>query len=99
MKFLRELGIDIKNKKLLYRALTHTSYANENNIESYERLEYLGDAVLELIMSEYFYLNTNLSEGDMSKIRASYVCEAALYEYAKQINREILYLPQSILQG
>lgn len=86
MKFLRELGIDIKNKELLYRALTHTSYANENNIESYERLEYLGDAVLELIMSEYFYLNTNLSEGDMSKIRASYVCEAALYEYAKQIN-------------
>ncbi len=86
MKFLRELGIDIDNKNLLYTALTHTSYANENNCESYERLEYLGDAVLELIMSEYFYLNTNLTEGEMSKIRASYVCESALYEYAKKIN-------------
>lgn len=86
MKFLRELGIDIKNKELLYTALTHTSYANENNCESYERLEYLGDAVLELIMSEYFYLNTKYNEGDMSKIRASYVCESALYEYAKRIN-------------
>ena len=86
MKFLRELGIDIKNKELLYTALTHTSYANENNCESYERLEYLGDAVLELIMSEYFYLNTKYNEGDMSKIRASYVCESALYEYAKHIN-------------
>lgn len=86
MKFLRELGIDIKNKELLYTALTHTSYANENNCESYERLEYLGDAVLELIMSEYFYLNNNYSEGEMSKIRARYVCESALYEYAKQIN-------------
>lgn len=86
MKFLRELGVDIKNKELLYTALTHTSYANENNCESYERLEYLGDAVLELIMSEYFYLNNNYSEGDMSKIRARYVCESALYEYAKQIN-------------
>lgn len=86
MKFLRELGIDIKNKELLYTALTHTSYANENNCESYERLEYLGDAVLELIISEYFYLNNNYSEGEMSKIRARYVCESALYEYAKQIN-------------
>ena len=86
MKFLKELGIDIKNKELLYTALTHTSYSNEHNCESYERLEYLGDAVLELIMSEYLYLNANLAEGDMTKVRASYVCESALYEYAKLIN-------------
>lgn len=86
MKFLRELGIEIENKDLLYTALTHSSYSNEFGGENYERLEFLGDSVLQLIMSEYFYNNTNLSEGDMSKTRASYVCEAALYEYSKKIN-------------
>ncbi len=66
-------------------AFTHTSYANEHRIDSYERLEFLGDAVLELITSEYFYLNSHLKEGDMTKIRASYVCEHALATYAKEI--------------
>lgn len=86
MKFLRELGIDIENKELLYTALTHSSYSNEFGGENYERLEFLGDSVLQLIMSEYFYKNKHMSEGDMSKTRASYVCEAALYEYSKKIN-------------
>ena len=86
MKFLRELGIDINNKELLYTALTHSSYSNEEGGENYERLEFLGDSVLQLIMSEYFYKNCKMTEGDMSKIRASYVCEAALYEYSKKIN-------------
>ena len=86
MKFLRELGIEIENKNLLYTALTHTSYSNEVGGENYERLEFLGDSVIELIMSEYFYKNHNMTEGDMSKTRASYVCEAALYEYSKKIN-------------
>lgn len=86
MKFLKDLGIDIKNKDLLNIALTHSSYSNEFGGDNYERLEFLGDSVLQLIMSEYFYSSTDLSEGDMSKIRASYVCEAALYEYAKKIN-------------
>ena len=86
MKFLRELGIEIENKNLLYTALTHTSYSNEVGGENYERLEFLGDSVIELIMSEYFYKNRNMTEGDMSKTRASYVCEAALYEYSKKIN-------------
>ena len=86
MKFISDLGIDIKNKELLNVALTHSSYTNEFGGENYERLEFLGDSVLQLIMSEYFYNNTNSSEGDMSKIRASYVCEAALYEYSKKIN-------------
>ena len=86
MKFLRELGIDINNKDLLYEALTHSSYSNENGGKNYERLEFLGDSVLELIISEYFFDNYDLSEGDMSKVRASYVCEAALYEYSKKIN-------------
>lgn len=86
MKFIRDLGIEIKNKELLNIALTHSSYSNEFGGENYERLEFLGDSVLQLIMSEYFYNNTTFSEGDMSKIRASYVCEAALYEYSKKIN-------------
>ncbi len=85
MDFLEKYGIYIKNKDLLLQALTHTSYANEHNTASYERLEFLGDAVLQFIMSEYFYLNTNYPEGTMSKKRASFVCENALYEYSKEI--------------
>ena len=58
MELLDLLKIRSKNEKLYLKALTHTSYANEHNEESYERLEYLGDAVLEVIMSEYLYKNT-----------------------------------------
>ncbi len=86
MKFLNDLGIEIENIELLTIALTHSSYSNEMGGENYERLEFLGDSVLQLIMSEYFYKNHDLSEGDMSKTRASYVCENALYEYSKKIN-------------
>lgn len=82
---LSKYGID-NNNKILSIALTHTSYANEHNVESYERLEYLGDAVLELVISEYLYKNTMLSEGQMSKKRSMYVCEEALDAYAKEIN-------------
>ena len=66
-------------------AFTHSSYSNEHHTDNYERLEFLGDAVLELVTSEYFYLHTNLKEGDMSKTRASFVCENALATYAKNI--------------
>ena len=62
MKILEELGIKPKNIDLYETALTHTSYANEHKCESYERLEYLGDAVLELVMSEYLYKNTDFPE-------------------------------------
>ena len=86
MKFLSDLGIEIKNIELLNIALTHSSYSNECGGENYERLEFLGDSVLQLIMSEYFFENSDLKEGDMSKIRASYVCENALFEYSKKIN-------------
>ncbi len=82
MKILDELNIKTDKKHLYETAFTHTSYANEHNEESYERLEYLGDAVLELIMSEYLYSNTNYPEGQMTKLRAHYVCENALYEYS-----------------
>ena len=54
MEVLLKLGIPYKNEKLYLKALTHTSYANEHSVESYERLEYLGEAVLELVVSEYW---------------------------------------------
>ena len=86
MKFLEDYGIKINNKELLQVALTHSSYANEcKDAMHYERLEFLGDAVLEIITSEYFYLNTDFKEGIMTKLRANYVCEKALATYAKEL--------------
>ena len=85
MKILDELNIVPKNIDLYETAFTHTSFANEENVESYERLEYLGDAVLELVMSEYLYLQNLLNEGDMTKLRSHYVCEQALYEYSSDL--------------
>lgn len=82
MEILEKYNIKAHDLSLYETAFTHTSYANENKIESYERLEYLGDAVLELIMSEYLYKKENLKEGQMTKLRANYVCENALYEYS-----------------
>ena len=79
-------GITIRNEKLLKEALTHSSYSNEHGGTCYERLEYLGDAVLEIVCSEYLYKNTNNPEGEMSRLRSLYVCENALYEYSKSIN-------------
>lgn len=85
MKFLDDYKIEFKNKNLLIEALTHTSYSNEHNVNNYERLEFLGDAVLQIIMTEYFYLNTKLTEGEMSKKRSRYVCEEALYNYSSDL--------------
>lgn len=82
---LNKLCIKTNNNTLYQKAFTHTSYANEHNTESYERLEYLGDAVLELIMSEYLYQNTTFAEGEMTKLRSHYVCENALYEYSLKL--------------
>ena len=93
MDIVKYLNVDLNNK-LYQTAFTHTSYANEHNVESYERLEYLGDAVLELIMSEYLYLNVSDGEGKMTKLRAHYVCENALYEYSLHLG-----LNQHILLG
>ncbi len=86
MNFLKKFNININNNKLLTVALTHSSYANEHgHCENYERLEFLGDAVLEVVVSEYLFLNTNYKEGQMTKLRASYVCEKALATYSKKI--------------
>ncbi len=92
MKILEELGIKTEHESLYRKAFTHTSYANEHGLESYERLEYLGDAVLELFMSNYLFRNTEYDEGMMTKLRAHYVCEDALYEYSLKLklNEELL---------
>jgi len=82
---LNKLEIPYKNIKLYEKALTHTSYANEHGVASYERLEYLGDAVVELIISEYLYKNTEYEEGKMTKYRSHYVCENANYEYSSRL--------------
>jgi len=82
----KKYNVIIKNEDLLLEALTHSSYSNEHDTSSYERLEYLGDAVLEIVCSEYLYKNSNCPEGEMSRLRSLYVCENALYEYSKEIN-------------
>ena len=79
-KLEESIGYKFKNKNLLKNALTHTSYAYENRVKSYERLEYLGDSILEFISSKYLFENfENLSEGEMTKVRAYSVCENSLY--------------------
>ena len=95
MDFLNKFGINIKDKELLLRALTHSSYSNEHNCLNYERLEFLGDAVLQILMSDYLYNNMELNEGDMSKTRASYVCESACVKYAEAI-MGCIYLDQGL---
>lgn len=92
MEFLKKYKIKTKQLELYKTAFTHTSYANEEAEVSYERLEFLGDAVLELIISEYLYKTTDFEEGVMTKMRAHYVNENALYEYAihLKMNEDIL---------
>lgn len=86
MELLDKLNIVTDNEELYITALTHTSYSNEHsNCNNYERLEFLGDAVLELAISDYLYNERHLEEGTMTKIRACYVCENALYEYALKL--------------
>ena len=85
-ELFKKLNINPKEMKYYETAFQHSSYVNENHLKNdYERLEFLGDAVLELAMSEYLYKNLNVKEGDMTKLRASYVCENALYEYSKDL--------------
>ena len=96
----KKFNIIINNTDLLKVALTHTSYSNEHNVESYERLEYLGDAVLEIVCSDYLYKNTNYPEGEMSRLRSLYVCENALYEYSKEINlKDYIYLGNGMIEA
>ena len=94
MKSLEErLQYSFKNKKHLLNALTHSSYANEHNMKSNERLEFLGDAVLGLLVARYIYdTYPNIPEGKMTKLRASYVCEDANEKYCKEVGVDKLIL-------
>ena len=84
------IGYEFKNKALIIEARTHSSYVNEHKINKkhdYERLEFLGDAILEMISSEYLFKTfPEKKEGEMSKIRAALVCEPALYHDSLQID-------------
>ena len=83
----KNIGYTFKNKALLKNALTHTSYAYENHIQSNEKLEFLGDSILEFLSSKYIYNNySKLKEGEMTKVRAQVVCEQSLYKIAKMHN-------------
>lgn len=86
MKIFKKFDFNPTDINLYYAAFTHTSYTNENpSYTNYERLEFLGDAVLELIISDYLYKERHLEEGMMTKMRASYVCETALATYATDL--------------
>ena len=83
----KSIGYTFKDKNLLINALTHTSYAYENKVESNEKLEFLGDSILEFISSKYIYSKyPKLKEGEMTKVRAEVVCEQSLYKVANKHN-------------
>ncbi len=87
----QKIGYSYKNLSLLEKALTHSSYANEKKIESNERLEFLGDSVLSIIISDYIFKRLDgVSEGDLTKYRATLVCEHMLAEIAKKIGLDKL---------
>ena len=96
-EFEKNIGYSFKDKQLLKMALTHTSYANEHKCESNEKLEYLGDSILEFIISYALFQNYgHLKEGEMTKVRASVVCEDSLYQIALKRNfSDFLYLGKS----
>lgn len=94
----KRIGYTFRDENLLQQALTHSSYANEhgsNRMTCNERLEFLGDAVLELASSEYLFRHyPERPEGELTKLRASIVCESALADVAESLN-----LPASIRLG
>ncbi|MCM1328687.1 MAG: ribonuclease III [Ruminococcus sp.] len=88
-EFEKKIGYKFKNKELLHEALSHSSYANEikNGRHSNERLEFLGDSVLSIVVSKHLFTHfKHLPEGELTKIRASLVCEKALFEFSKKID-------------
>ena len=96
-KIESSIGYVFKDKNLLKKALTHTSYAYENHIESNEKLEFLGDSIFEFVSSKYIYTNyPHLKEGEMTKVRAEVVCEDSLYLVAQKHHfSDFLYLGKS----
>lgn len=96
-EFQRQIGYEFKDESLLKQALTHSSYANEKRLKKLsdnERLEFLGDAVLEAVSSEFLFLNyKDLPEGDLTRLRAGMVCEPTLAFCTKPLELgEYIYL-------
>ena len=89
-EFQKAIGYYYKDPGILQHALTHSSYSNENKMgkeQSNERLEFLGDSVLSIVVSEYLYKNhTGLTEGELTKKRAAIVCEASLVKCSNKLN-------------
>lgn len=88
--FEKLIDYKFNNPKLLQVALTHSSYANEmkdKGVKCNERLEFLGDAVLSIVVADYIFENMpELPEGELTKLRSSLVCEKALFKFGKEIN-------------
>ena len=82
----KKLNLEFNDRNILIKAMTHSSYSNEHNLESNERLEFLGDAVIGFLMGEYLFNQGLKTEGKMTKRRAELVCEEALTLYAKKLN-------------
>lgn len=102
--FEKQINYIFKNPKLLREALTHSSYANEHkdkNIKCNERLEFLGDAVLSIVVADYLFEQMPDSpEGELTKLRAALVCEKALYKFGKEISLgSYLYLSKGEKNG
>lgn len=89
-KLEEKIGYEFKEKRLIKQALTHSSFSNEqkiNKFKNYERLEFLGDAVLELLSSRFFFeAYPDMSEGQMTRLRSSMVCEPALAFCARDLS-------------
>lgn len=86
-ELMKKIGYEFKDEKLLENALSHSSYANEKRTKSNERLEFLGDSVLSLVTAEYLFGHySHIPEGELTKLRASLVCEQALFSFAMSIS-------------
>lgn len=86
------IGYEFKDKTLLNTALTHQSYANDNMTESYERLEFLGDAIIEFVVTDFVYNNLNFEVGVLTKLRASLVSTDYLVGISKNLGLDKLAL-------
>jgi ribonuclease-3 len=88
MELSKRIGYHFKNESYLDVALTHASFSNESRTptQNNERQEFLGDAILSIVVSDYLYRHTDMDEGDLTKRRAALVCEATLSDFAREID-------------
>ena len=86
-KISSKINLNYKNIDYYYEAFVHPSFANEHNLSfHYERIEFLGDAILDFLVGEFIYKTQNIKEGEMTKLRAKYVCEQANADYTSELD-------------